>query len=470
MRFLITLVLLCAMACVSGLAQAFEEDAPAFPSLKPILSLSHSKRITDIDFSDRHIVSGSKDGEVKLFARDGRLLSSSKMHSDPVLGVAFLGEDTVVSVDRSRAILWNPAQEDRRAIRFRDKNKEDIRIDVLGFSDRFSLLAVAKAGLLQVMDLKNGYLLHEFTDIAIPVSIDISASGRFLCLVSNGYPHDFIYIFDLERGALANKLQHDRTVRRASFFDDGRIIVLQNRSGKPDTDLRLVDLQTQADLLSYKPDHEQIHSAIPFFGDLLVHADDVCELVSLAERKTTPLFKPNLPSTSNANSLKLDQESGLLALLTDNGTAFIYRLEHGQASATPAPATSPAQPKASLPEPQTGRPAAEAPQASPALILGADQQQGPAPLTVKLDIQLSRFREPVRKMAIAFGDGTSESLPPDTRSCSHVYAKPGTYKLQVAVQTEGGAVVSNAVTISVKPLTFDTFSKDMDKEFQEFKQ
>ncbi|MEG6550796.1 hypothetical protein V6C53_11205, partial [Desulfocurvibacter africanus] len=351
MRFLITLALLCAMACVPGLAQAFEEDAPVFPSLNPILALSHSERITDIDFSGRHIVSGSKDGEVKLFARDGRLLSSSKAHADPVLGVAFLGEDTVVSVDRSRAILWNPAQEERKTIRFRDKKKEDIRIDVLGFSDRFSLLAVAKYGLLQVMDLKNGYLLHEFTDIADPVSIDISDSGKFLCLVSNGYPHDFIYIFDLERGALATKLQHEHNVRRASFFDDGRIIVLQEKSGKPDTSVRLVDLRTQADLLSCKLDHERIHDAVPFSGDLLVHADDVFERISLADQKARPLCRPSIPAKSRSNRLKIDADSGLLALLTDNGTAFIYRLGQGQAAEAPASAGL-EQPAASRPEPQ----------------------------------------------------------------------------------------------------------------------
>jgi WD40 repeat protein len=459
-------MLLCAAIFIHGVASAFEEDAATAPVLKPSLSLSHSSKITAIDFNDRLIVSGSEDGEVKLFARDGKLLSGFKEHISPILGVAFLGEEFIISVDSTQVILWNLPLARRAPLKFRNENGRNIQINTVAISSRFKRLAVAAPGLLQVIDLTTGDTLQSFTGIGDPRSIEISDSGKFLCLVSGSYSHEFIYIIDLEQGTLANKVRHDGNVRRASFLDDSRLIVLQRKKGSQDPMLRLVDLTTQADLAAYGQTHTSVQSAIAYADDLMVYADDVFERVSftyepgMSFTSSYSLFKPSMPSNSGLNWSKIDGQTGLLALLTNDGTAFLY--DFGKVLEKEAALRD----RALQMEREffQSKPADEAPRPEPSLTIGVASQEGFAPFTVSVDIEPANLPGPVQQLALDPGDGKPQVLHSDTLSCKYAYRQPGTYMLRAAVQTEAGVVLSNKIAITVKPMTFEQYPKDMQQE------
>lgn len=484
MRLLPAIMLLCAAIFVHGVASAFEEDAATAPVLKPSLSLSHSRPITAIDFNDRLIVSGSEDGEVKLFARDGKLLSGFKEHISPILGVAFLGEEFIISVDSTQVILWNLPLARRAPLKFRNENGRNLQINTVAISSRFKRLAVAAPGLLQVIDLMTGDTLQSFTGIGDPRSIDISDSGKFLCLVSGSFSHEFIYIIDLEQGALVNKVQHDGNAWSASFLDDNRIIVLQWKINKQDALLRLVDLTTQADLMAYGQAHTSVQSATAYADDLMVCADGRLEQISFRYEPGTrtsstlsvPLFRPSVPSNSSVGWSKIDGQVGLLALLTDDGSAFLY--DFGQAISQSnemkkmsAMFASPMKAQREL-ELEIERassesaPAAEAPRPEPSLTIGAASPEGFAPFTVSVDIEPANLPGPVQQVTLDPGDGKPQVLHPDTLSCKYVYQQPGTYTLRAAIQTEAGVVLSNKIEITVNPMTFEQYSKDMQQEFE----
>ena len=201
-------------------------DALLHAQQRDVLKAGGPVRVAGCDRSGRHVITGSKDGKVRVY-RVGATSPERIMDQDgPVTAAAYSREGLILTAGRDGTVqIWG-----KRAVPLhRLSAGGPVTAAFFAGHDRL-VLAMTHNGLIRLWRVRDGRLLQtiRLRGKAVPKGGGVSPSGRLLVTFAQDR---FARVYSLVTGLLVSRLEHRGLVHCASFSPNGSLFVTCGHEG-----------------------------------------------------------------------------------------------------------------------------------------------------------------------------------------------------------------------------------------------
>ncbi|PSB26362.1 AAA-like domain-containing protein [Chlorogloea sp. CCALA 695] len=278
---------------------------------------SQQEKLHDVSFSPdgKMIASGSEDGTIKRWKRDGTSLAPLSGHEGAVTSISFSPDGKMIASgsEDGTVKLWKP---DGTAITFKHKNA----VTSVSFSpDGNTIASGSKDRTVKLWQLERKVDSPSFEHSSSVTGISFSPDGN---IIAAGTENETIELWQRDGTSILTRQAHQGLVTSVRFSPNGKILA----SASEDETIKLwqrkgtvyattLNLQSPVTSISFSPDGETIA-----IGSLE-------QTVKLWNPKQDPKLLTNLTEQmGQVNSVSFSPDGKTIATANDTGTVKLWNL------------------------------------------------------------------------------------------------------------------------------------------------